>query len=317
MNLNKQKLVIFNPKHSLRFDNLNNLAVLAIIISSVIWGATPAIMKYTLLTVPVFSLGFIRFFGASLILLPFVLRKINIKDITPLVVGAALLGITVHISFFFLGLKLTTALNAGIISAFYPILTLIFAHILLSEKIKGNILVGAVLGIAGLGIIIGKDILTSGFTLSPLGDFLIISSAIVGVLYAIFSKKILEKHSPILVSFYLFAIGGLAFFPFAFWEWQTSSIWITNLSINASLGILFGILFASLIAHSFWQWGLSKMDVTKVGFFHYLEPVVATITAVIILSERITLPFILGSICIILGLVLAEIHRHHRLPAHK
>lgn len=295
----------------------SNLAVLAIIISSVIWGATPAIMKYTLLTVPVFSLGFLRFFAASLILLPFVFRKINLRDITPLIIITALSGITVHISLFFLGLKLTTALNAGIISAFYPILTLILAHILLSEKIKGNILVGAVLGIAGLGIIIGKDILTSGFTLSPLGDFLIISSALVGVLYAIFSKKILEKHSPVLTSFYLFAIGGLAFFPFAFWEWQTSSIWITNLEAGVISGILFGILFSSVIAHSFWQWGLSKMDVTKVGFFHYLEPVVAIITAVIILSERITIPFVLGALFILLGLIIAETHRHHRLPAHK
>lgn len=294
-----------------------NLAILAIIFSSIIWGATPAIMKYTLLTVPVFSLGFIRFFAAALILLPFVFRKVSLKDINPIILVAAFFGITFHIAFFFLGLKLTTALNAGIISAFYPILTLIAAHFFLSEKIKSNILIGAALGIAGLGVIIGKDILTSGFSLSPLGDLLIIISALVGVMYAILSKKILKKHSPVLSSFYLFSIGGIGFLPFALWELQTRPMWFTNIEASVLFGILFGILFSSLIAHLFWQWGLSKMDVTKVGFFHYLEPVVATITAVLILSEQITLAFIVGSLLILFGLLIAEVHRHRHIPHHR
>lgn len=295
----------------------SNLAVLAIITSTIIWGATASVMKLTLTSVPLFSLAFIRFFGASLILLPFVYKKINMRHVNPLLLLTAILGITITISLFFLGLKLTTALNAGIIAAFYPILTLIFAHILLSEKIKRNIIFGAILGIIGISIIIGKDILGSGLYLSPLGDFLIILSTIGAVFYGIFSKKLLEDHSPMLVAYYVFAIGGLAFAPFAFWEWQINSAWILNLPINAIAGILFGILFSSLIAHSFWQWGLSKMDVTKVGFFHYLEPVVATITAVIVLSERITIPFVLGALFILLGLIIAETHRHHRLPAHR
>lgn len=296
---------------------MRNLPFLAIITSTIIWGATASVMKLTLLSVPVFSLAFIRFFGASLILLPFVYKKVDIKHVNPLVFLTALLGITLTISLFFIGIKLTTALNAGIISAFYPILALIFAHVILSERIKRNILTGASLGLVGLGIIIGKDILANGFTLSPLGDFLILLSIFGSVFYGIFSKKLLEDHSPMLVAFYVFAIGGLAFAPAAFWEFRTNSAWILNLPTNAILGILFGILFSSIIAHSFWQWGLSKMDFTKVGFFHYLEPIVATITAVILLSERITIPFIIGSVFIFLGLIIAEAHRHHRLPAHK
>lgn len=295
---------------------LKNFAILAVILSTVIWGANVTIMKFTLESVPPFSLGFIRFFGASLLFLPFLINKIRLKDFSPIVLVTGLIGITGTLSLFFLGLRLTTALNAGIITAFSPILILIAAHILLKEKIKNNILLGGLLGILGIGIIIGKDF-SQNFALSPLGDFLILLSIFGSVFYSISSKKISKNHSPMLTTFYVLLIGGLGFLPGAIWEWQVNPSWAANLPQISVLGVLYAMIFSSLIAHSFWQWGLSKMDAAKVGVFNYLEPLATTITAVIILSERITLPFVIGAFFIFSGLLIAEVHRHHHPPHHR
>lgn len=294
-----------------------NFAIFAVILSMIIWGANATVMKYTLLSVPPFSLGFIRFFGASILFLPFLYKKIKMRDITPLILLTGFIGITLTLSLFFIGLKLTTALNAGIIAALSPLLILVGAHFILREKIKKSVLFGAGFGLLGVSIIIGKDILNHGFTLSPLGDFLIFVSVFGTVFYSIFCKKILEKLSPIIAVFYLLLIGGVGFLPGTIWEWQINPNWTANLSNTAILGILYGIVFSSFFAHLFWQWGLSKMDVTKVGFFHYLEPIATTITAILILSEKITLPFIIGSTFIFLGLMVAEVHRHHHPPHHR
>lgn len=293
-----------------------NIAILAVIISATIWGANVTVMKYTLDFVPPFSLGFIRFFGASLIFLPFIYKKINLKDITPMVVLTGLIGITATLSLYFLGLRLTTALNAGIITSFSPILILIGAHFVLSEKTKKNVLFGAAIGLLGIGIIIGKDF-TKGFSLSPLGDFLILLSIFGSVYYSVFSKKILEKYPPMLTTFYLISIGSLGFIPGAISEFSKNPAWMLNLPNTAILGVLYAMVFSSFIAHSFWQWGLSKMDATKVGVFNYLEPIVTTITAVLILSEKITLPFVIGGLFIFAGLLTAEVHRHHHPPHHR
>ena len=95
-----------NPKYS---------AFAALLIATTIWGATAAIMKITLETVPPFSLAVIRFGLASLLLLPFVAHRLSMrKEDFPLLLLATIGAVTLHIPFFFFGLKLTTALNAGI-----------------------------------------------------------------------------------------------------------------------------------------------------------------------------------------------------------
>lgn len=291
-----------------------NLAVLAVIFATVIWGANATIMKLTLDTVPPFSLGFIRFFGASILFLPFILGRIKFKDINRTLFITGLIGITGTLTLYFFGLRLTTALNAGIITSFSPLLILFAAHMLLKEKLRKNILLGGMLGILGIGIIIGKDFYQN-LTLSPLGDLLILMSIFGSVFYSIFSKKISGNLPPIVTTFYLLLIGGLGFLPGAVWEWQENPGWVEAVPQAAILGVLYAMVFSSFIAHSLWQLALSKMDAAKIGVFNYLEPIVTTITAVIILSEKITLPFVFGALFIFSGLLIAETHRrHHHLP---
>lgn len=297
--------------------NYKNLAILFVILSMIIWGANVTIMKVALLYVPPFSMGFLRFFAASLLFLPFLFKKINLRDITPSVLITGLIGITLTLSLFFIGIRLTTALNAGIIVAFSPLLTLIAAHFLLKEEAKKNLLLGGALGLVGIGVIIGKDILTNGFTLSPIGDFLIFLSVISSVYYAISSKKIMKKHPPLLTTFYVLFIGSIGFFPGFIWEWTKNPTWINNLPAEAIFGILFAIVFSSFAAHTMWNWSLSKMEATKLGVFHYIEPIATTTTAVLFLSEKITLPFVMGAFFIFSGLLVAEVHRHHHPPHHR
>lgn len=290
-------------------------AILALTLASIIWGATPAIMKVTLASVPPFSLALIRFGTASLLLLPLVSTKLRIlRRDALLVLLAGLFGVGLHIPLFFLGLKLTTALNAGIFVTSIPIFTLLFANMWLKEKITPNLILGALLGTLGIGTIVGQDLLRVGITLSPLGDLLILLSTLSFVCFEMVSKKLFRRYRPLCVTFYSFAIGTVLFFPFAYAELLNDPVWPSRLPQEAVLGMLYGIFFSSFAAYSLWQWGLSKLDVSRVGFFLYLDPVVATIAAVLLLQEAITASFLVGSLLILFGLFLAERrfpHYHH------
>ncbi|MCL5438727.1 MAG: DMT family transporter [Patescibacteria group bacterium] len=292
-------------------SNPSKSVFLALIFASIIWGATGPVMKLTLETIPIFSLGFIRFGIAALILLPFVYKKLSIKkEDWPLLVLSALFGVTFNIAFFFWGLTMTSGLNSGIIVASTPILTLIFAAVFLGEKISKNMILGCIVGIIGIAIIIGKDILKNGVTLSPYGDLLILAAVVVFIIYEMISKNLFKRYSPVTITFYSFAIGSITFLPTAFYEYSINPNWINNLSLPSYLGIASGIFLSSLAAYILWQWGLSKSSESRAGFFFYLDPVSSTIASVILLSEKITWPFILGSIFIFLGLFIAE----HRYP---
>ena len=114
-----------------------HVAIIALIIANIIWGASSPIFKWSLENVQPFTLAFLRFFIASLILWPFALPHITlkIKDIPKIILLAAI-GITIHISLFFLGLKLTSSINVPIIGASAPIFLMIVAFLYLHEKPK-------------------------------------------------------------------------------------------------------------------------------------------------------------------------------------
>lgn len=289
------------------------LVFIALILASSIWGVNNSVMKLTLLTVPVFSLALIRFGTASFILLPFVKDQLAIaKKDRKLLILSALCGVSLNIAFFFWGIKLTSALNAGIIVASLPIFTLLFASFFLKEKVSKNLILGGTLAVVGISIIVGRDLASLGLSFSPLGDFLVLLATLSFVGYEIISKKLFAKYNAFTVTYYSFAIGALTFLPLAIWEYLSNPFWIKGLTATSFTGIAFGILLSSLTAYSLWQWGLSKIPASRVGFFFYLDPVVSTITAVLLLSEVITFPFLIGAILIFAGLFIAE----GKLPYH-
>lgn len=293
------------------------LPYIALATAAVIWGANTPIMKVTMLYVPVFSLAFLRFFIASLILLPFVYKQLHFqrKDWFSLFL-CSFLGITILITLYFFGLKLTSALNAGVIGGTMPILSLVFASFFLNEKMTKKVIIGAILGLLGILVIVGKDLLTRGLDISPLGDVLIFLSNIAFAAYITLSKKLSKTYSPLTITFFIFFVGSLFFLPGVFADLSLNPFWYATMPVGAYIGILYGILFSGLIAFSLWQYGLSKISEGKSGFFLYISPVVTSIIAIVFLSEIVTEEFLIGTLLIVIGLFVAEAHLGHKHPHH-
>src|SRR3990167_7897815 len=90
------------------------LPYLALLIAHLIWGANFVVVKITLQEFPPMSLAFLRFSFASLFLAPFFLAetkkvKINKKDL-PKLITIGILIVALNITFFFEGIKRTTAI---------------------------------------------------------------------------------------------------------------------------------------------------------------------------------------------------------------
>lgn len=290
-------------------------ATILIILATVIWGATPAIMKLTLQEVPTFTLAFIRMAAASAILSFLVFKNLKIKkqDLKTIVL-AGLSGVTFNISLFFLGLKLAPAINAALLVASVPIITLFAANIYLKEKFSAKLLAASAVAAGGVFFIVG---LPSATNLTQfIGNILLLFSALAWVFYEIVSKKLFKSYSASTITFWAMAIGAFSFLPFAAYEQFTSSGWIENVTIVGLLGILFGIFFASLTAYWAWQKGLSQMPAGRAAFFFYLDPISGAIFAVILLGEKIIPQLIVGGLLITMAVILAEYHRKNH-PLHK
>lgn len=287
--------------------------ILALVIANVIWGAAPPIFKFAYENIPPFTLGFIRFTLASLILFPWVARapvtNVRARDWIMLIAGS--LFVSLHLGLFFLGLERTESINTSIISAVGPIF-LYFASVrFLHERRNGNILVGMCIALAGSLTVIVSPLLLGhqSFRLGQFeGNLLILASTLTDMIAILFLKKALKHLSPLFVTLVMFTFSALLFYPLALWELQSWSF--AQLDYRGVVGIIFGTLFSSTVAYYLHDYGISRVRGEEVGIFSYISPIVTILVAIPLLGEMPSIYFFGGGILVILGILIAERRFH-------
>src|SRR3989338_6570343 len=294
--------------------------ILALIFANIIWGAASPIFKFAPGYFPPFTLAFIRFFFAGILLLPFI-GKIKWSELTPpewlkLCLGS-FFGITVGISFFFLGLQRAASINAPIISSSGPVFLYFLSIFFLKEKARIKVLLGMLIALGGVLFIILSPVLFDGqgFAFGELqGNIFYLMVMFTGLSLPVFFKKITPKMDFFKITGISFFIGSIGFIPFMLRELQNWSF--SQLDIRGMIGILFGTILSSALAYLFYNFALSKLDAEETVIFTYIDPVISILIAVPLLGEYPSVYFFAGSVLVFSGIYLAE-GRLHWHPFHR
>ena len=291
------------------------LAPLALVVTHMVWGASSPIFKWALQDISPFTLAFLRFFLASLILLPFTIHQIRfrMKDLGKLFL-LSFVGFTLHIGLLFVGLTKTSSINVPIIASSAPVLLILASMLILRERVKPKVLYGTLISLFGVGVIMARPFLDNGLYGTFVGNLFIVASIIAFVIYTILLKEFQLRYSSITLLFWMFAIATITFFPFFFVE-NFPSVLVPQLTLPSAFGILFGALFTSVIAYGGYNYAVKHMHVNETGVFSYIAPIVAVLTAIPLLGEHVTPSYLVGSILVFAGIFLAEIKLHHH-PKH-
>jgi drug/metabolite transporter (DMT)-like permease len=290
------------------------LAIIAIIANTILWSAASPILKWSLADAPPFALAFFRFLLATIIMFPFVIGKLKIRyeDLKKVFI-LSLVGITAHISLYYLGLSLAPSINAPIISATTPIFLIIGAIIFLHEKPKKKVLIGTLVSLIGVMIIIIRPLLGHVSVGSFTGNLYYVLATIAIVGYTILLKRYnLRYHFSTLV-FWMFLFGTLALFPMYLIEMQ-SGLYL-HLDFRGSIGIIYGAVFSSTLGYLFYNYGAKYLKAQEIGIFSYLETFITALVAIPLLGEKITFSYLLGALFVFAGIFIAE-NRLHYHPMH-
>lgn len=292
------------------------LSILALIIANVIWGASFPVYKWALSDIPSLTFVFLRFYIAALILLPFVYKDLKVKredwwDLFLL----SFVGITVSISLLILGLKLSSSINAPIIMSAGPVILIIGSFFYLKEKLKKKVVAGTTISLLGVLVIVLMPVFKEGLDGGILGNLLLVGAAITSVVHALLLKKIMPKYKPLTIAFWQFLIGSIPLLPFFFIELNQTH-WTANINMKIIIGIFFGAVLATAVAHSIYAYGIKFIKASEVGVFTYVDPVATIIVAMPLLNEKITPLYIFGAFFVFLGIFIAE-GRIHYHPFHK
>ncbi|HZE87793.1 MAG TPA: DMT family transporter [Methylomirabilota bacterium] len=286
-----------------------HLAVIALIISNIVWGAAAPLFKWSLQDIPPFTLAFLRFALASLLILPLVYSRVTIRlqDI-PKMILLALVGIVGHIGLFFLGVQLTASINAPIITTASPLFLILIAYFYLHEKLQKRVLIGTLLSLLGVSLLVVLPLIDQTNHGSIIGNFLLVISTLCFVFYTILLKKFNLNYPSLTVIFWVFFFGAFLFIPFMAAELPT----ITRhpFDIRAIVGILYGAFSSSILAYFCYNFGVRHLKANEVGIFFYLDPLTAIFVAQALLGEVITPLYIVSTLIVFAGIIISE-HKLH------
>jgi drug/metabolite transporter (DMT)-like permease len=282
------------------------LAVIAIIIATIIWGAAPPIFKWSLESIQPFTLGFLRFFFASILILPLAAKHLHVAKkhwITLFII--AFVSVPLHIGFFLVGLELAPSINVPIIAAAGPIFVMIFSGRLLKERVSQKIIFGTLISLGGVLVIVIRPIIENGWDGNVLGNFFFLLSTITAVAHLFLLKRIINQYHTATITFWTFFIGQLFFLPMMIWEMQSPS-YTFIFNTESFVGIVYGAIFSSGIAWLIHAYAVKYLPASEVSIFAYLDPIITALVAIPLLNETITFSYLLGGTLVFLGIFIAE-----------
>jgi len=285
-------------------------ALIALIVANTVWGAAAPIYKWALEGVEPFTLGFFRFALSSLILLWFVRKSLFVekRDRIKLIILATLLSI--HIGLLNLSLLYTNSINVPIIGSSAPLFLIIGSIFILKTSVSLKKIIGAIVGFCGVLIILVFPSLQSGFDGMLLGNSMLIISTLGSVIYTILIKEIISRYNPLTLVFWTFVIATILFFPFVLYEAINLNS-LQTISLQGLTGIMYATLGSSILAYFCYYFAIKYLEVSDIGVFTYIDPVIAVLIAVPLLGEKLTGEYLFGSFLVFLGIYIAENRLHY------
>ena len=112
-----------------------------------------------------------------------------------------------------------------------------------------------------------------------------------------------------LMTTYMFVLGFVTTLPFAIIETKgilNLLLMISLAPLKAHLGVWYMAVISGSLAYFLYQEGQKKIEASEATLFGYLSPLFAAPLAIFWLKEQVTLPFIVGTAIVILGVFVAE-----------
>jgi drug/metabolite transporter (DMT)-like permease len=280
-----------------------NVALFGATIVSVIYGITFTIAK-DVMPQYIDAYGFIllRVSGAMILFwiswLFMPKEKIAIKDF-PRIIAAAFFGVAFNMLTFFKGLSLTSPISASVIMVTTPMIVLVLSAIIMKERMQKRMVTGIILGLVGTAFLIlyGRSIGTA--TNAGLGNILVFVNAVSYGFYLITVKKLMDKYNAFSFVKWIYLFGFLMVLPFGWSQFEAVNWAVVPMHIYWKIG--FVVVISTFITYLLNLLTMKELKPTTVAVFIYLQPFFATVFAIGLGKDDLSLVKIISAILIFVG----------------
>ncbi len=273
-----------------------------------LWGLAFPLIKVGLRDFSPIMLGFVRFLLASAVLSVVVFMRYDLDTVKRTVrsewkpiLTLAVLYVAIPNVAQNLGLEIATSSIGSVIQSSGPVMTLLFAVILLKEGLGRMKAAGTIVAMGGTLLLV----VSGGISLqneSFVGNMLILTSAVSYGLAWVSAKRMIERNPPLLVISLALIFGTIMLgIAVPFDGTVKAQFTLPSIANLLALGVFCAgassVLYLSSLEHE---------EVSRMAFFIYLMPVFASFFAWVVMGELVEVWTAVCGFVIVVGIVIAN-----------
>jgi drug/metabolite transporter (DMT)-like permease len=274
----------------------------------VLWGSTFLAIRFAVATLPPFLMAGTRHLIAGVVLYPLACLRSRERPTRANWTAAALMGAL-----------LLFGGNGGVSWAEQTVPSGVAALLVATVSLwmviiewlrpggtrpGGRVIVGLVLGFAGLAFLMGPSQLAGGSRVDPRGATVLVLAALSWATGSVFSRRLALPRMPLLGTAMQSLAGGALLILVGLLSGQGRDLHWKAVSLRSVLALGYLIVFGSLLGFSAYNWLLAHAPPARVATYAYVNPVVAMFLGWALAGEQPTLRTLLAAAVIVGGVVL-------------
>lgn len=213
------------------------------------------------------------------------LLRIRPRDLW-MFLGTGLCSIAFFNICYFITIELTSLAVASMLLYTAPCIVTVLSAVLFRERFTRRKLAALALSCMGCALVVGLLLDGGNLALSPKGILIGLGSALGYALYSIFGTVALRTYHTFTVTTWTFLIAALGLLPFAHGGEIVSAIAVQPALLLPALALG---LISSLTPFLLYTKALENMETGRASILTFVEPMVSTLSGILVFHEPLTL----------------------------
>lgn len=289
---------------SAKAPELGAIGIGAALLTILIWSGNTIATKASDGVIAPASIAFYRWLIALVVLTPFAAGLIwrhrrESLPLLPKLFTLSMLGMVIFQSLAYEAAKTTTAINMGVLISLMPLLQILLASVLASERLSTARIGGGILSLCGLVYLTARGdlaVLTAGGF--HVGDLLMIVAVVANSLYGVLLRRWAIALPMWLQLWWQILFATVTLLPLWLLS-DISPITTQNLPI-----VLYAAIPTSLLAPFGWILAIRNLGAARSAPFINLLPVLVAVLAWTLLGERLAPYHLIGGGLTLIGVII-------------
>ena len=264
--------------------------------------------KRALAEVSPVELALVRFVLAATVHAALLLRlrpPFTRRDLAGLA-ALGVLAVAVNQVLFLAGLARSTPGHAALLYATTPIFVFLVEWVRGKERPTPGKIGGIALAFTGTVVVLaGRGVLgLEGARDVLVGDLLLLLAVVVWAVYAVGGKAYAATYGGLATGSVTLVAGTVLCAPagLAFLHAER----FARMSPAGLASVVYLVVVTSIVAWLIYYWALGRAEASRVAIWSNLQPVLTALLAWALYGEALTLPFVVGGVMVVAGVVAAE-----------